>query len=472
MRSPSDALTGEQEPRVSLVPRSASNSWEDARDLCTAYGLTPDPWQDFILEATLGELVTGLWSAPRVGISVPRQNGKNGFVESRELAGMLLFGERILHTAHEVKTAMMAFRRLKDYFERHPDLKALVTKISNTNGQEGIWLSNGASIQFIARSKSSGRGFSVDLLVLDEAQELSDETFAAILPTVSASPNSQVILLGTPPGPTTNGEVFTRFRDGGIEGTDKRLAWLEWSAADDDDAAEPRTWAKANPAYGIRIFHDTIADEFAAMDLETFCRERLGMWTGIAVHSVIDEGTWSALVSEIDPSGRVAFAIDVSPDRQKASIGVAGVIDGERVMVQVIDNRKGTGWVANRMKELTQRWPHVAVVIDSGSPAASLLPDLKRAGVKKVVTIGAREVAQATGAFYDAAVQGTLAHPDQPVLNEAIAAARKRPLGDAWAWHRKDSTTDITPLVAVTFAAFGLSTRRSTARGQTTVLVL
>lgn len=460
-------------PRLRLAPKAHSNDWRDARDLAIAYGLTPDPWQDLVLQDTLAETAIGTWASPRVGISVPRQNGKNGYVEARELAGLLLYGERILHTAHEVKTAMMAFRRLRTYFEQHEDLKRLVTKISNTNGQEGIWLSNGASIQFVARSKSSGRGFSVDLLVLDEAQELADETFAAILPTISASPNPQVILLGTPPGPTTNGEVFARFREGGVEGTDKRLCWLEWSADEDDDFSDPDVWRAANPALGIRLEEETVADEYAAMDLDVFCRERLGMWKGTTSFAVIGEDTWSALASETDPKGRVSFAIDVAPDRSKASISVAGYLpDGERASVQTIENRKGTGWVAPRLAELQARWPNVGVVLDSAGPAAALLPELRKHKVKRVYTLSTREVVQSCGAFYDAAMNATLAHTDQPLLNEALASAKKRLLGDAWAWHRTNSTTDLTPLVSATFALFGLTRKPARTKGSSKVVVL
>jgi hypothetical protein len=50
-----------------------------------------------------------------------------------------------------------------------------------------------------------------------------------------------------------------------------------------------------------------------------------------------------------------------------------------------------------------------------------------------------------------------MVHLDQPLLNTAVAAARKRAVGDAWAWHRKDSTTDITPLVAATLALWGFA---------------
>jgi hypothetical protein len=50
---------------------------------------------------------------------------------------------------------------------------------------------------------------------------------------------------------------------------------------------------------------------------------------------------------------------------------------------------------------------------------------------------------------------GRLRHIDQTPLTAAVQGARKRPLLDAWAWNRKDATTDITPLVAVTLAMHG-----------------
>ena len=80
---------------------------------------------------------------------------------------------------------------------------------------------------------------------------------------------------------------------------------------------------------------------------------------------------------------------------------------------------------------------------------------------------------KACGAFYDAAVDGTLVHIDSPLLNVALAGARKRNIGaeGGWGWNRKDATTDITPLVAVTLAAFGLSTKRK-GPGRGRVLVL
>ena len=448
-------------------------------------GLPLDVWQaDVLLDSLSTDAVTGRWLTPRVAVSVPRQNGKGAIIEALEIAFLLgVFGEARLaiHSAHEYKTAQNGFARVLSYFETIPALEraraegrvkigtAAAREFVSVTGPDGVT----RTLKFLARSKGAGRGFSADLLILDEAQELSEQVWAAILPTISARPNAQVWLFGTPPDETMNGEVFGRFRTNGEEGLDPRLAYFEWSPDEDDDPSDPATWAKTNPAFPHRISEETIRDEYLSMDEDTFGRERLGAWDGALSFGVIPEDSWAALASEADPTGRVAFAIDVAPDRSRASIGVAGFLpNGDLVMAQAIENRKGTGWVASRLAELTARWPYVSVVLDSGGPAAALLPDLKKAKIRRVVVLSTSDVARATGLFYDLAI-GTpggedsdgnpvepvpprLRHPDQPVLNEALAVAKKRPLGDAWAWHRKHPTADLTPLVAVTFAVFGL----------------
>ena len=495
--SRSPVLTpGEAPPRIRHCPPRSGVEGQRVYTVAQRCGLLLDPWQRDVLQDALStDSVSGMWSTPRVAVSVPRQNGKGAIIEALELAfllGAFPDAKLLIHSAHEYKTAQNGFQRLLSYFDTVPALAKARdegrVKIGTAAAREFITI-DGRTVKFLARSKGSGRGFSADFLILDEAQELGEDVWAAILPTVSARPNPQIWLFGTPPNESMNGEVFTRLREGGVTGTDSRLAYFEWSPEDDADLADPVVWAACNPAFGLRISEDAIRDEWNLMDEDTFGRERLGMWDGVGTFSVIPEDAWTALVSEAIVSGRVAFSVDVAPDRKKASIGVAGYINGDRVMVQVIDNRKGVGWVPGRLKELTDRWNHVAVVIDSGGAAASLIPELKKAGVKRVKVIGTTEMKAACGAFYDLAVgtppqvdpiDGTeypgiparLAHPDQPGLNEAIAAARKRPLGDAWAWHRKDTTTDITPLVAVTLAAFGLASNTRAARGPSKVLVL
>ena len=139
----------------------------------------------------------GRWASLDCGLSCPRQNGKNAILEVYELFVTVGLGRRVLHTAHEVKTGRKHFRRLRYFFgERAADpgaefqeLNKFVREIRNVNGQEGIYLTNGGSIELVARSKSSGRGFTVDTLVCDEAQELTDDELQAINPSISAAPS-------------------------------------------------------------------------------------------------------------------------------------------------------------------------------------------------------------------------------------------------------------------------------------------
>ncbi len=68
----------------------------------------------------------------------------------------------------------------------------------------------------------------------------------------------------------------------------------------------------------------------------------------------------------------------------------------------------------------------------------------------------ARQYAQACGQFYDAVAARELVHLDQAPLASALAGARKRDLGEAWAWARRGVSVDISPLVTVTLAKWGL----------------
>lgn len=457
-------VAGVQVPRVRLAPSANRNDLQDAAFLASSYGLAPDIWQENVLEGWLGIRHDGLWSAHRCGLAVPRQNGKNAVLEIRELHGMVSLGERVLHTAHEVKTARKAFIRLASFFEnprQYPELAALVKEIRRTNGQEAIVLLNGGSVEFVARSKGSGRGFSVDVLVMDEAQELTDDAYEALLPTISASPNPQQIMTGTPPGPTANGEVFTRLRDSGLEGKDRRLCWMEWGCEGEGVDLDDRTnWAKANPALGIRLTVDFTKGERDSFSDEGFARERLGMWDGATSQRVIDARTWQTLA---DPNSKlssdVAFALDMNPTRNTTSISVGALRADGLPHVEVIDNRNGApDWVVPRVVELVAKWSPRAVVLDEYSPAAALLDDLRKAGVTVTVT-RSRDMTAACGQFYDSAMTGQLRHIDQPVLNLALAAARKRSVGTggAWAWHRLNTESDITPLVSASLALWGVS---------------
>lgn len=458
-------MIGSQSPRVECVPDA-----DDERlggvvaEFCAEYGLVLDPWQQYVLGGALGRK-GGKWAASRVALSVPRQSGKTALFEARELAGLVLFksDELMIHSAHLYSTATEAFLRIKSYFENYDDLRRRVKAIHDWTGDQSIEMRDGRRLKFSARARGQGRGFSCDTLLLDEAQELSTLAWGDMLPSVSARRDPQIWLAGTPPTAQNNAEVFSRLRDSGIAGSDPRLAYFEWSAAKGMDPSAVETWAMAIPVLGGRVPLSVVEDEFNSMDADQFARERLGIWDEAAVSQAIRQDAWrKQAVSDPPTDGRVAYAVDMNPDRSMVAIGAARLGDDGKVHVECVEHRStrdGTGWVVDW---LADRWSGAsAVVVDGQSPVASIVPELVKRKVRPMVT-GASEMARACGMFYDSVYEGSLTHFDQPQLNSALAGAKKRPIGSAgaWGWDRKSVDLDITPLVVVTLAAFGVRTSK------------
>lgn len=430
-------------------------------------GLNLDEWQQFALVEALGEQA-GKWAAFQVAIELGRQNGKGAILEARELAGLFVLGERLLiHTAHEFATATEAFRRILELIESTPDLDRRVSRVMRSNAERGIELKTGQRLLFKARTRGGGRGFSGDCVILDEAFELPVAAHGALLPTLSARPNPQVWYASSAVNQKVHphGVVLSQLRSRAIAGGDPSLCYLGWNVDPDEYAADPqavavdpRYWAIANPALGIRITPEYIANEQRGMDAETFATERLGVgdWPdpNEDVSQVIARETWDGLAdvnSTLD--GPVAFAVDVNPERSYAAIGVAGKRSDGKRHLEVVEHKAGTRWVTARTLELIAKWSPCAVVVDGHGPAASLIPELEDAGID-VVKASTADMAQACGALFDAALSDDLRHLGQSMLDNAMRAAKKRDRGDAWTWARQ-SGADISPLVAVTLALHG-----------------
>lgn len=476
-------------PRLRVAPTQVDTYSDLAADFAASYGLVPDDWQQLILDDWLAVGPRGRWASLKCGLSVPRQNGKNGALEIRELFGAVGRGERILHTAHQVKTAMLHFRRLKHFFgtkindpnARFPELNALVEEMKATHGREAIYLKNGASIEIVARSQGSGRGYTVDVIVCDEAQDMSDDDLEALLSASSAGPlgDPQWIFTGTPPGPRVDGSVFTRNREEAVGKVGRRggrkVSWLEWAADPKDDPADPATWEKANPGLTTgRLLFDVVEAEHGTFSPGGFARERLGIWPETsALAQVIPAGVWGDLAKPGPANGTppTALAVDASHDRVLVIAACWALPAEGRHHVEIVhldpsgDTLAAVAWLVERARPR-----RIPVLVDSMSPAASMVPALKTARVQVKQTT-AQDMAKASGLFYEDAFAGRLSHgvtdesgtTVQPQLKTAIAGAKKRPIGSAggWGWDRKDPAVNIAPLVAATLARLGADTVRA-----------
>lgn len=412
---------------------------------------------------------------------MPRQDGKGSILEARELAGLFLLDEVLqTHTAHEFKTAQEHFQRLATLVDGLPArYKRRVKQIREAHGSESIELRNPRQrIRFLARSGGSGRGFSGDLVVLDEAMILWAQAMGALLPTMAARANvtvggPQLWYAGSAGLDDERSEVFARVRDRGIAGAE-RLFYAEWSAGEPDDHTGANVdldnvseWYRANPAmHGSkpRMELEFVENERAELDDDRFARERLCLWTGGGLNSPIDPDKWRAMADPKMSLPTRALAVDVPPEGKRATIARAGIRPDGKPGVEV-DSRPGTTWAAERLAELSKK-RNAPVIIDGGSRAAALIPKLVELGVTPVV-YATRQITRACSGFLDRVDEDGLRHMGQAELNMAVDAARRRKVGDAWAWHRRDTSADITPLVAATLAVEGLNEpppRRKTGR--------
>jgi hypothetical protein len=452
------SLLGVQTPRLRHAPPSVSSAGPEAVALAASAGLVLDPWQALSLEVMLGERADGLWSAFEFAELVARQNGKGGVLEARSLAGLFLLGERlILHSAHEFKTSKEAYLRIRGLIEGAPHLVREVKQFRQSNEDTSVELKSGARLRFMARSRSSGRGFSAQTLLVDEAQILSEAAMGALLPTLAAQANPQIVYTGTVPQPDDNSEHFESLRDRGRAGGDASLAWLEWNVGEScDDIDDREAWAAANPALGYRVSEEFIERERASLSDESFARERLSIWPTDARRSDIDQARWAQLEHQEDERpAPIALTVAVSEDHEWSHVCLAGRRQDGNVQVLVVQSARGTGWVPGRMAELVATYKPVRVMVNGAAAEGSLLTALDKAGVA-VELATAREVAQASGAFADAITHGTVRHLSQGQLNLAVRVAGKKPQGEAWVWRSNEADIDIAPLRGVTLALHAL----------------
>ena len=479
-----DALNrvGDQRPRLRSVPVAVSSAGTEAIRLAERAGLVLDDWEQWVLAGALGERADGKWSAKEIGLICPRQNGKSAILEAREIAGLFLFGERlILHTSHEFKTSRKAYKRLRDIIEGCPALDAEVLRMRDSHGEEGIELRNGAELDYVARSGGSARGFTADLVVYDEAMILDAEPVGASLPTMSAR---QHVTAGGPQvwytasaGLGVKSTQLALVRRRGIAGNDPTLFYAEWSIEphDDyctrdcdqhDDAESLDALFKSNPGLGLIHSNGTgltleaVEFERRGMSEIEFRRERLGIGTYPAPAdgwAVIPRRWWelTTVSNPHRPSG-VCFGVDTTPGREMSAIAVAGTLDSSGAgYVELVDHRPGTSWVLGRARELDRRWgPGVIFVIDPRAAAGSLIDDFESSDLT-VERLNAQQTAQAFGQFYDDVRDNKLSHADDRELTKALAGAATRKLGDGQAWDRQHIAVDICPLVAYTFAWWG-----------------
>lgn len=466
-------MKGSQEPRISIEPSRISTDGTDAALLMSEYGCKLDPWQQTVLDCWLGKDEAGKYTVTSAGLSVPRQNGKNVDLEAREFFGLVVNGEKILHTAHQVRTSKKSFRRLAAMFtdKRHPEITDIVKNIRYTNGEECIELDNGGVIEFSARSRQAARGFDgISLVVFDEAQELTDDQIEAIMATLSASSTGtrQIIYTGTPPYPGCPGEVFRRRRTTCLNDPSPHDCWHEWSVDGENvekiNAEDTSLWYMTNPALGIRLSEDFTKEEYKTMSKDGFCRERLGWWSPIlteVVNYAINANLWDSCKStDPKPEGKTAYGVKFSADGSFVCLCGAVIPQEGKARISLIEAKPtghGTGWLAEWLNERSSK--ACCVVIDGRNGVDVLVDKIadKWRSKGSVIRPTAKDVIASVGVLTDSLNEQSVTwYAGQDALRESAITSVKRPIGGGWGFGGENST----PIEAASLALWGAKMSR------------
>lgn len=377
---------------------------------------------------------------------------------------------------------------MKAIIERNDDLAEQVKATRLAPAQLGFELFDGSRVLFVTRSRAATRGFSGDLLLFDEAHFLSEPAHAAMRPTLggrSAEGNVQTIysFSAVDQNRHPDGVVASRLHKRGIEGSDG-LAYVEFSAELVDSegmemkpvevppaaCVDPEILMAANPGCPNRVSLEFLNDEAANLDTASHACEHLGVgdWhdEDQPGQSQLDLARFAALV-DVDamPETPWVGGFDVSRDRRRGAVAQASPYGDNKIVARIDLVAPGVDWIPGRLHELgaskdedafAAMWSSCEKVVCDGyqEPLAAQIHQttgiecdlLDRAGV-----------GQSCARLVDLVREGRLVHDGNPLVMDALKAATTVSVGDSlWAFNRRTSSGDLSPLYALIFAVSGV----------------
>lgn len=464
-----------------------STGWPAVRDKCRVLGINFDRWQDGAGRAMMGKRADGKYAASVGGVvlSIPRQVGKTFLIGAVVFALCLLFpGLKVIWTAHHTTTADETFESMQEMAGR-PKIRPYVSRILKPGfGRQLIIFKNGSRIEFGAREHGFGRGKTkVGILVLDEAQILTEKAMENLVPTLNQAENPLMFLMGTPPRPIDPGEVFSNRRKMALAGESKDTLYVELSAdrgAKLDDRAQ---WRKANPSVPLRTPESAVLRMLEALGEDSFRREAYGIWDEESLSkSLISADEWGMLLvpdGEVTPVRRVV-GVKFSVDGALAGLSLGVRPDEGPVHVSGIrlaSMAEGVGWIVDWCEK---RRDVIDQIVVDGKGGSSVLVDalvdagfsprakVKRRSSRFIRLLDVGELIGAHAEFLAAVRAEDLSHGESPTLDGQVAGSMRRNIGTqgGWGWQAIRDTDNTTLLDSATLAWWGAKTcTRGQSRG-------
>jgi hypothetical protein len=479
-------------PPLSCPPRFGTARSPDRPTLGGAVALTAAKlgkpfmlWQRLVADVVMEiDPATGRLAYSELGLTVPRQSGKSTWVLAKSThrgSATKFFGPR-QHVVYTAQTRLKAREKWEeDFLTELQGSAAFRSRVSVhlANGNEHMRFVNGSRFGLEAGTEKAGHGGTLDEAYIDEAFAQPDWRLEqAFGPAMITRANKLLAWISTAGWLGASPYLQDKVEIGRAaveEGRTRGICYFEWSAPEEADPADPRTWRACMPALGHTIDEDAILAEYEkardAGKLNDFERAYLNRWVRkeSAGRSALDLNAWGR---NADPgsqiASKVAIGFSIAQDLSRAAVAVSGRRADGLGHLELVDYRDGTGWLLGRLTELVKRWKPCAVVLNPSSAGASAEKDLIELGVKpkpgpgeyRLQVTGGREYAQACVALARDVADDRLRHMGAEPLDDAARAAVRRKLADSWAFGPAPDADEsvMCPLEAVTLARHGFMT--------------
>lgn len=496
------------------------------------------PWQKVLLCRMLELLPDGTLRFRTAVVLIARQNGKSTLSQVLALWFMIVWGwPLVMGTAQDLETAEEVWQGAVDLVEEDEELVKLLKRVVKVNGKKALELKpsetpgsgatkkkTGPRYKVKAANRRAGRGFTGNLIMLDELREHQNwEAWGAITKTTMAQAEALILALsnagdltsvvlrylrkmaheaiGDPDGickeigasgPTLLdvedlSEDDDEFDDDDLadfEQDEDTLFLAEWSAPPGCDRRDRQGWAQANPSlnWNPGFTERTIAAACRTDPEWVFRTEVLCQWSEGTLSGPFPPGSWDKGKNPVEtqpdgtqrppeehriiPGSKVWVGVDQSHDRSMTYLAIAGYRADGKAQVEIIAARHGSDWVKGFLMDDKNRDRITAVAGQSkGAPISPLMESLAadEEFTIPVVEWSGSDLTAGWADVFDSVRDEKVRHNPQPVLDTAAATAVLKVFsGGASIPDHRASPAEVAPLMAFTAAKWLMSRRELT----------
>jgi phage terminase large subunit-like protein len=328
----------------------------------------------------------------------------------------------VIYAAHTMKVAISIFEDMGEMLKEHYG-----ATFRRGNGREEISLTTPygrCKWYLVANKENAPRGFTADLIWIDEMQAFKAQTISSgFQPTMAArnptTANGYPMMILTATAGDARSDFQLNYREQAFQsiesGEFSRSFMAEWSAPENLDWRLPTTWAWACPGLGQSVYMTNLENYFKTMKRDQFIQEFLNI-IKLTVNAWVQPEEWDRMKTEAAPSGKMYLAVESSTDDSRYVGVLAGEANGKTHVQQaflVWDEASMWEKIIEIMKN-----PMVSLLI---TPALHLHTPTNL--LERSKTVGYAEILTYTGLVLKMIKEKQLTHDGSQVLRDHVLHA-------------------------------------------------